>query len=271
MEGPAAEAVQRLARAAGVSPAELVRRALRREDDAQRGGPVESAGRADQRPIHQEISFRTGTAGQDWRLVIDGDQVSLHPETGAAPFGPVGSVSFDDPARRDPGASSASAASAGEGTGVSADEHAESKADMARRHAFAVGVALAGSHAQRQATKPAGEGAGVSAGEPAEGGGEDAPTDAATSGLVAGQTGYGRWERPRMRTEGHPDKQGESTPAMQGETTPAMQGETTPAMQGETTPAMQGETTPAMEDDADSAPWGNPAITYPSQNKPEGR
>jgi hypothetical protein len=38
LEGPAAEAVERLARAAGISPAELVRRALRREDDAQRQG-----------------------------------------------------------------------------------------------------------------------------------------------------------------------------------------------------------------------------------------
>ena len=36
LEGPAAAAVERLARQAGVSPAELVKRALRREDEAQR-------------------------------------------------------------------------------------------------------------------------------------------------------------------------------------------------------------------------------------------
>jgi hypothetical protein len=36
LDGPAAEAVERLAQSAGVSPAELIRRALRREDEAQR-------------------------------------------------------------------------------------------------------------------------------------------------------------------------------------------------------------------------------------------
>jgi hypothetical protein len=36
LQGPAAEAVERLAKAAGVTPAELIRSALRREDDAQR-------------------------------------------------------------------------------------------------------------------------------------------------------------------------------------------------------------------------------------------
>ena len=46
LSGPAAEAVGRLARSAGVSPGELIRRALRREDEAQRGEvekPVNSA------------------------------------------------------------------------------------------------------------------------------------------------------------------------------------------------------------------------------------
>jgi Ribbon-helix-helix protein, copG family len=37
LTGPAAEAVERLARSAGVSPSELIKRALRREDEAQRG------------------------------------------------------------------------------------------------------------------------------------------------------------------------------------------------------------------------------------------
>ena len=43
LTGPAAEAVERLARSAGVSPSELIKRALRREDEAQRGEAEESA------------------------------------------------------------------------------------------------------------------------------------------------------------------------------------------------------------------------------------
>ncbi len=46
LDGPAAEAVERLARSAGVWPAELIRRALRREDEAQRKEEERSAGGA---------------------------------------------------------------------------------------------------------------------------------------------------------------------------------------------------------------------------------
>ena len=39
LEGPAAAAVERLAERAGISPAELIKRALSREDEAQRADP----------------------------------------------------------------------------------------------------------------------------------------------------------------------------------------------------------------------------------------
>jgi hypothetical protein len=46
LSGPAAEAVERLARSAGISPAELIRRALRREDEAQRSAAEKPDGEA---------------------------------------------------------------------------------------------------------------------------------------------------------------------------------------------------------------------------------
>jgi hypothetical protein len=70
LEGPAAAAVERLARQAGISPAELVKRALRREDEAQRseGGSDSDAGSPDaaeyERPPRQAPPLRNDTRGK---------------------------------------------------------------------------------------------------------------------------------------------------------------------------------------------------------------
>ena len=76
LEGPAAAAVERLARQAGVSPAELIKRALRREDEAQRG-QVPRDGEAS--PV---VATSGDAAGASGGAVISGshadtDQVNL--------------------------------------------------------------------------------------------------------------------------------------------------------------------------------------------------